>query len=327
MGKTTKGFIITAVVMIALGFVVTISTVAAGGIKAAQHLAYDGHLGPVWFGNWGWSWNDNSWSWSNDSWNRGDLSGNWDNGHGFYINDDDDEMYDDDYEIYYDDIDKSFAVKDIRNLELEVGRTEFDVESSDDNNIHIKTNKIEKIQAYTDNGTLVIRGRSNNVEYGKIQLEIPKNYQFDHADLSVGAGELDIDELKATFVKSEVGAGVVEIDNLVCEGLEVEIGAGATKIEKADIKNATIRVGVGALELDGRISDNLDAECDLGSIKMKLDGNEMDHNYELSCSMGNLTVGSHSFAGINVEKEVDNEANSSYDVTSSMGSIEIKFRD
>ena len=56
-----------------------------------------------------------------------------------------------------------------------------------------------------------------------------------------------------------------------------------------------------------------------------LDGKESDHNYQLETSMGSMSIGDNEFAGMASERTMNYGADSDFDLTCSMGSMEIYF--
>ena len=58
---------------------------------------------------------------------------------------------------------------------------------------------------------------------------------------------------------------------------------------------------------------------------MEIDGRAGDHNYCVEASMGSIVIEGNEYSGMGVETSVDNNAASDFDLTTSMGSMEIYF--
>ena len=73
------------------------------------------------------------------------------------------------------------------------------------------------------------------------------------------------------------------------------------------------------------IEQELDAECNMGSMDFLLKGKEKDHNYEIECSAGNVEINGWEFTALGTEKYVNNGAATTFELTCSMGNITLDF--
>ena len=65
----------------------------------------------------------------------------------------------------------------------------------------------------------------------------------------------------------------------------------------------------------------------MGNIQITIvNSTEEDHNYKMECMAGNLTAGSNVVIGLAVDHDIDNGAESDYDLTCAMGNLEISFQ-
>lgn len=302
MSKVTKGFIITAVVMIVLGLVIAIGAVAAGGLAATETLVKMGKL-------------DYSWSWD------------WDDNHLHISHDDifDEGMFDDDFDIFVDDKEETFSANQVKNLDLEIGAGKVEIVNGDTDKIDVRTDNMRKRQIYLDNNTLYVKGINDEVEEGTVYITLPKDTTFQNVILSAGASDVDIDSIQADSLQMELGAGRIDIESAKAQFLKIEVGAGTAAIREADIKDAEVDVAMGQFELDGIISGDLNAECGMGHLVLNIEGTQEEHNYDLECAAGNIDIGNHSYSGLASDREIDNGAASNFDLECSMGNMIIKF--
>lgn len=302
MNKVTKGFIIAAVVFIVIGFVVTLGAVAGGGLRLAKTMAENGELSYTGF-----------WYGHHPHWT---------------INDDihDEDFFDDDQEIFKDDVDKKVETKGLRCLNIDIGAGKIDIRETNDEDISIHTEDMRKVQIYRNDDTLYVKGlRSNVSDGGTIHISLPKDLTFDKVDISAGASDFDADVLRAKEIDMDLGAGRIEISDLYADEMNIKIGAGSTTIKNADVKDAEVQVGMGRFALKGAITGDLNAECSMGELVLSLEGSEDDHNYDLECAAGNLRVGGSNFAGVASERNIDNGAESNFNLECSMGSLDVTF--
>ncbi len=47
---------------------------------------------------------------------------------------------------------------------------------------------------------------------------------------------------------------------------------------------------MGECQYSGKIVKNLSVDCGQGNVEIAVDGAEADHNYDLDCRMGNVTI-------------------------------------
>lgn len=220
----------------------------------------------------------------------------------------------------------------IVNLNLEMGGCEVKLESSPDSNYYVSAENISAFQVFSETGTLYLKavqtgtwtgGSSTNM---KVVLQIPEGIAFENIELSLGAGNFHINSLTAKNVQAQIGAGKFELSGLRAENLLLELGAGQALLEDAEVtEEANIKVGAGELVFSGSIPGNLNAECAMGNMEIRIFGSkEADHNLALSCVGGNLTVGGTVYSGM-AEQEMDNNAHSDYDLECAMGNLTLVF--
>ena len=65
----------------------------------------------------------------------------------------------------------------------------------------------------------------------------------------------------------------------------------------------------------------------MGNVELALEGKQSDHNYHIECAAGNIDIKGYSMAGFLGEKEIDNGADSDYDISCNMGNITVEFEE
>lgn len=180
-----------------------------------------------------------------------------------------------------------------------------------------------------------------------VYLWLPKNCSLEVCEIDMGAGYMRSMSLNANQVNITVGAGLLEMDDLVgndillsadagellaghvtAETAILQIGAGHLSVEELSVsRKANIGVSVGQCEIAGTITGDLDMECDMGEIIMRLTGSEEDHSYDVECGMGNVTVGNYSHGGFAAEKSWNTGKGSEFDIDCSMGNVTVTFEE
>lgn len=140
----------------------------------------------------------------------------------------------------------------------------------------------------------------------RIQILVPKGYQFDEVDLEVNAGALKADEI---FARS----------------LDANMNAGAMVINNGDVQELDSEINAGELVYQGKVSRSLEGECRAGSLDIKLNGKKENYDYEVSASAGAVTVGDESFSSLRSRKIRNTGASAKMDLSCMAGSIVVTF--
>lgn len=225
------------------------------------------------------------------------------------------------------------SAKEVTGLHLELGAGSFTIEEKEtsDDNIDIRIEGIGSCNYSVKSGTLHIEGFKginvvgNDVNFNNITLRLPKGQVLDKIDVEVGAGLMTMTGLKVKGLDAEIGAGELKLERIETEELLMEIGAGRLEASEMAVTDAEITVSMGECVYEGNITGNLDAECDMGNIDLKIDGKETDHNYQVECAAGNIAIGGLSFSALAAERNVNNNAASDFDIECNMGNISIRF--
>lgn len=136
------------------------------------------------------------------------------------------------------------------------------------------------------------------------------------------AGEFQFKGLSGDKIEFETGAGSALFDSLWAKESKLVVGAGSIEVDDMSIEDKLVLdIGMGSGKINGRIDGELDADCGMGELIMKLTGSEEEYDYDLECSMGSLSVNNNSYS--DYEKNSGNDKK--IDVECSMGNVEIQF--
>jgi hypothetical protein len=174
------------------------------------------------------------------------------------------------------------------SMDIDAGGCTLRIAASDTDALYIEASGIEKYQCYTENDTLFIKGSSSDTgTKSQIILYIPEEFVFATADI-------------------ELGAGKVEIENIKADELKLECGAGLINAEYAQ-------------------ADNISLKCSAGSIDVRLFGVKEDYNYILENAIGMVDIDGESYNGVAQSEEILNDAGKNVSVNCSLGKIKIEF--
>ena len=161
-------------------------------------------------------------------------------------------------------------------------------------------------------------------EEGELKVELKKGDWWDIND----GGMLYISIPVGTFydsVSAEVGAGYLEMRELKAEALSLEAGAGQIIAEDITADQASAYCGAGQIILSGNVAQKADLECAVGEILFTAAGAFEAYDYELSCSLGEIVLGDRAYSGLANQVSIDNRSGRTVSADCDMGRIEIIF--
>ena len=239
------------------------------------------------------------------------------------------------------------------SMDLGAGRYEFTDLDADKADVKIGTGQLKLSELSSENATVEVGAGSmkcREMDADKLQCTIGagsgkiEDISGDDVQLSVNAGNLIMRDINAEKLNVEVGAGKANAESIQTENACFSINAGNGKTDILTAENVTVKVGAGSMSLghfetekltgnvdmgsmqgEGTVTGNMEVECNMGSLSFVLTGNEKDYDYDLSCAMGKLNVGSNSFTGMVKETKINNNAGNKITAKTSMGSVTIAF--
>lgn len=239
------------------------------------------------------------------------------------------------------------------SMDLGAGRYEFTELDADMADIKIGTGQLKLSGLTSEDATVEVGAGSmkcQKLDADKLQCTIGagsgkiEDISGENVELNVNAGNLIMRDINAEKLTVEVGAGKANAESIQTENVYFSINAGSSKTDTLTAENVTVKVGAGSMSLghfetekligdvdmgsmqgEGTVTDSMEVECNMGSLNFALTGYETDYDYDLSCSMGKLNVGSNSFTGMVKETKINNNAGNKITAKTSMGSVTITF--
>ncbi len=309
MKKFVKGSLITALIMFILGISIIIGCVIWGSHRIVKDVT-DATL-PSRVN----TWLDELWKYEDIKWklNFTDVESS--------------VHYNDNYPIHQGVHTNYLAapLADVDNISISMDGGELLIEPSQDNNFQIEAYHCKNLQYYTEDRTFYLNSGFETLKDSACQvtLRVPA-HQYHEIAISVGAGNLEYDQLTAEDATITLGAGAITIDSLDTTTLSSDIGVGALCITDASTVDTTLHVGIGGIEYEGIITGELNSTCSTGSIDLSLNDYFDQHNYYMTCSLGNIELDDSSYSG-HVNKDIEHDSDSNYYLNCSLGEIIVDF--
>lgn len=245
--------------------------------------------------------------------------------------------FDKDYDnniVYGSFTDDSLRGAEIYNLDVEIGGGTLIICEGD--GLELKKEGGPECQYYIENGTFYLKQKTS-IGGGKtdLTLTLPEGIMFNEVDIQMGAGEVvTMDTITAKEVEIEIDAGEITIEEVNTDSFSAKVAAGSVDVQRLAAKECDVEVSTGSIALmDSLVTGNLDAEVSMGEIDVFLRDSYENHDYNIDCGMGNITIspengGGYEYAGLGNAIKLygkNSGGNSVYDLDCSMGSIYVKF--
>ncbi len=204
--------------------------------------------------------------------------------------------------------------EDVRSLSLEVGGLGVCMLPYDGEDILVDASDIRAdlrkyIVVSQDKTELDIELKNNKWntnDSGMLYISIPSGAYYETVSADVGAGFLEMQDLKAEEVSLNVGAGQIITEDITAETVEAYCGAGQ-------------------ITLSGDVGNAADIECALGEVLFTLTGTSDLYNYELACGVGELIFDGEAYSGLTNTVNTDNGSSRTISADCAIGRIEISF--
>ncbi len=309
MKKFAKGSLITALIMLILGIIIITGCAIYGSHRIVKDVTSSNLPSRVT------TWLDELWKYEDIKWN---LS---------FSDVESSVHYNDSFPIHSGNIADVQAahLDDVDNISISMDGGELLIRSSDDDYFEIEAYHCKNLQYYIEDETFyLVNGFETTKDAAcQITLKVPA-HQYNDITVSVGAGNLEYDNLIADTATITLGAGAITIDHLQVDTLTADIGIGALSITDASSVDSALQVGIGSIEFDGLIKGDLTVTCSTGCIDLNLKDSFKEHNYFLTCSLGNIDLDHSSYSG-HVNKDINHDAASDYHLNCSLGEIILYF--
>lgn len=209
-----------------------------------------------------------------------------------------------------------FFAEDVTDLAIDAGCAQITVEMADgieQIQVDARTEPDADYRCENTGGKLAISYRWRHMQGGAdtayIALLLPKKKPFKTFVLKLGAGKADLrrSEICCGRLKIETGAGSIQTGGLRVNGtLAVESGAGNVEMESVYAEQAEVSCGVGNFSMNGKIEHDLQLSCGVGACDIRLEGNEQDYDYNVSCGLGKVRVNGNDISGIAGKQKQNN---------------------
>lgn len=158
----------------------------------------------------------------------------------------------------------------------------------------VKIIKGDAFVAATDNSEIEITEKGSVLEISErkklgvfesdrlVIITVPENKVFERVSISAGAGEINVEVLKAEALNMELGAGDIVFDSIDISGsASVNAAAGELIVRSGRINDLEMNLAVGDVNLKAALTGKTEIDCAAGDIDIELAGEEADYTVEV----------------------------------------------
>ena len=202
----------------------------------------------------------------------------------------------------------------IREIDMAVGAGNVEIVSAPEGTgeVTVKTESVDKrlkLQCYMDGDELKIHTRKElsgltDIKEGKIQISIPSDCVLGDVSIDVGAGKLYVEKILADYIGISVGAGEAKLAQFAVKELSMECGAGSIEASGEVREEADIECGMGEINYTAfgeEMDYNYGISCGIGEVVLGSKrfsglGREADisngasKNMFIECGIGSVAV-------------------------------------
>ena len=218
---------------------------------------------------------------------------------------------------------QAFQEESINHLHINGGYGEIYISSAD---YFYVDSGYDLEEIYVEGDTLCINTGQDSFDEA-LYLSLPGGYQFQSAEISVGAGLVEIaDGLIAGQISVTVGAGEFYGYGLTGEeNCRLTTGAGTCNAYDLRTEHLEAETGIGTMDLSAAQLGTANISTGIGNTMLSLPGERSDYDYEISSEMGAVTLGEETFDFTDLPVTQDNGQDRTIHVENGVGSTEIYF--
>lgn len=161
----------------------------------------------------------------------------------------------------------------------------------------------------------------------EITIMIPEDFVADDIYLELNAGRMEVDDLRSKTGSFNVSAGEIVINHLVLSGESAyRVGTGHMKLEQIDAKDITVDCGIGYIDIEGRLTGDNYISCDIGRVRLELEGDKEDYSYEADIKLGNAVINGDSYNNARYNQKSEGEEAGSFTMDCGIGNITLDIK-
>ena len=179
-----------------------------------------------------------------------------------------------------------------------------------------------------ENGKLTVSQNISGLNYNsfnfsngpKLMIVVGSDVDIKSIEMTIDAGDIKMNGIKADYFYAEIDAGNFDIDNCTIRKAEFEVDAGNYNINNSSFEILSIDVDAGNIDIDDTAFTDLELNVSFGNVDVSGIANLDDYRIDCDIDAGIAQIGGHSKG---VSYTSDGNGAGSIDVHVDAGNIDI----
>ncbi len=257
----------------------------------------------------------------------------------------------------YEEIDETLQEHNIEKVDMDVAVGKFTIKRGEHYSIKGKGNVKQSVV----NGTWKLEENYRKIgffifkipvtwnwglwkkDYGNYEITIPYDADLKELKLDIGAGEVQLWEVKAKSLhvdlgagdfkghkmnavegKISVGAGKATLNDVVFEDkCNLDVGMGDLDVKNGDFTELKIENGAGSTKIQGKLQGKVVVDNGVGDIKINCEGKKENYAFHIDNGLGTIKINGENYSDQNFSAGAQQLGE--FDVDNGVGSITISF--
>ena len=204
-------------------------------------------------------------------------------------------------------------------LDIELKCGDLKIKTADELKVETRSDKIKVEQ---DGEKIKVKDETNSMfgcDKQEIFVYLP-DMTFEAISIKSGAGRVEAESLKADETYLSLGAGEVIINELISKNPRIKTGAGSLTIKSGELKDLKLEMGAGEAKISASLTGKNEIECGIGRLELNLAGKKSEYDFELEKGLGRILFNG---AEISADTELGG-GETKIDIDGGIGEIDIR---
>ncbi len=172
--------------------------------------------------------------------------------------------------------------EDFDRVQIDISAAESVIKVGDECRVTAKVSSLPQFKCEVVSGTLIIK-----------YTPFEENFSsFSHYIENI---EIILPDEVYQKLEIDVGAGAIEINDIRANSAYLDVGAGTFDINDADLNNAVISCGVGEVSFKGKLTGECEISNGVGSSSFKLENDIDDYYLDINNGLGSIEINGNSY--------------------------------
>lgn len=147
----------------------------------------------------------------------------------------------------------------------------------------------------------------DNDRVPNIAITIPADFTSENININMDAGCIYADSISTREAEIDVNAGYLHVKNLVAGNKShLSVGTGELIIDNIYAKDISLENDVGVIQATGSLLGDSYAKNGVGSIRLNLVKEIDDYNYDIDCGIGSVTIEGDRYTNTFIDNDAEN---------------------